>query len=165
MTVKKSKLKQKIKEKKMSLFDHVNMIKEKTDINYFDKLSEEDRKTFNRYMILRVLSMNKKIIDIVSDISRYFDKIQDDRIFCKLLMSKIPKDFYFHKYIKSSVANVNSDLINVIQGYYNISYNDAVEYYKLFIINDNNLNELIMLLEECGKSDKEIDKLFKNKIY
>lgn len=165
MAVKKSKLKEKIKEKKMSLFDHVNMIKEKKNINYFDSLNEEDRKTFNRYMILRVLSMNHRIINLVSELSQYFDKIQDDRIFCKLLMSKIPKDFYFHKYIKSTIANVNSDLINIIKNYYNVSYNDACEYYKLFVINDNNLNELIMLLEESGQSEKDINKLFKAKSY
>ena len=39
--------------KKKSLFDHVKHIRQVKDPDYYKNLSEEERKTFNHYMILR----------------------------------------------------------------------------------------------------------------
>ena len=49
MAIKKSKLKEKLQIKKKSLFDHVNLIKGDKPKDYYKTLTEEDRKTFNRY--------------------------------------------------------------------------------------------------------------------
>lgn len=151
--------------KPKTLFDHVKAIKQYKEYDYYNKLSEEDRKSYNRFMILRVLSMDKRIIDIVNTLHQYYDKIKDENVFCNLMMDKIPQDSRFHKYIKKQNKSINSDLIVAIKDYFKISYKDAQDYYDIFISNEDNFNQLIILLENSGLSEKEIDKLFKEKKY
>ena len=43
--------------KKKSLFDHVNQITATQNPNYWDEISEEDKKTWSNYMTHRFLSM------------------------------------------------------------------------------------------------------------
>jgi len=50
-------------EKALGLFDHVKAIRAVQDPNYYDNLSEADRKSFNHFMILRALSMDENIVE------------------------------------------------------------------------------------------------------
>ena len=48
------------------LFDHIRMITDEQDPNYFDKLSEEDLKSWSNFMINRFLSMNEEYCEVVN---------------------------------------------------------------------------------------------------
>ena len=54
------------------LFDHINHIREVKNKDYYKSLSEEEKKSFNKYMIIRFLSMDVDIIEDVSFVSKYF---------------------------------------------------------------------------------------------
>ena len=58
--------------KKKGLFDHLNQITAVQSPNYWDTISEEDKKTYSTYMINRFLSMKMEWVDFVNEIPIYF---------------------------------------------------------------------------------------------
>ena len=61
--------------KRLSVFDHVKHIRQVQDPNYYVNLSEDDRKSFNHYMILMALSMDEEIVETMAQLYQIFDKI------------------------------------------------------------------------------------------
>src|SRR4051812_19704027 len=97
-------------EKGRTLFDHIKHISKSQDPDYFDSLTDLDKKTFNHFMILRGLSMNPALVDDISFLYRYFDTIPSPQ-FYKLLISIIPAEHpkTFHPWVKASKKNKFSD--------------------------------------------------------
>ena len=145
--------------KTKSLFDHVKHIRQVQSPDYYDSLSESDRKTFSKYMILRVLSMDKTIIEEISYISKYFEVLPDKQ-FYKLLIGFIPKSYSFHPYIKSSLKQPNETIIGCIVNYFNVGKKDAVDYYNILISHEDGINQLVTMIKNYGYTDKEVEKLF-----
>ena len=56
--------------KKKSLFDHVNQITSVQNPNYWDEISDEDKKSWSNYMINRFLSMKSDWIDLVNEVQK-----------------------------------------------------------------------------------------------
>ena len=54
--------------KPKTLFDHLKAITQYQDPNYWEKLSDADKKTWSNYMVHRFLSMNLDWVDIISDL-------------------------------------------------------------------------------------------------
>jgi len=48
------------------LFDHLNAITAEQDPKYFDKLSEEDLKSWSNFMINRFLSMKPEWVELIA---------------------------------------------------------------------------------------------------
>lgn len=154
------KLKKKIEEtlKTKSLFDHVKHIRQTQSVDYYDTLSDADRKTFNKYMILRVLSMDKTIIEEISYVSKYFEVLPEKQ-FYKLLIGVLPKSYGFHPYIKSSAKPVNETILNCLTTYFKVGNRDATDYYNILISHDDGISTLINLIKDHGYTEKEIEKL------
>ena len=57
--------------KKKSLFDHVNQVTAVQNPNYWEDISDEDKKTWSNYMVNRFLSMKPDWIDLVNEIQKY----------------------------------------------------------------------------------------------
>ena len=53
------------------LFDHIKAIRQYQDPKYFDKLDDEDLKSWSNYMIHRFLSMNPDWIDLIAELQPY----------------------------------------------------------------------------------------------
>src|SRR5271169_6605245 len=71
--------------KGIGLFDHIKHIRSIQDPNYYRNLSDLDSKSFNHFMILKALSMNPVLLEDISNLFRYFDKIPSPQ-FYKLLI-------------------------------------------------------------------------------
>lgn len=157
-------MKQKKKEgekiKSRGLFDHINHIREIKDPNYYNSLTDEEKKTFSKYMLLRFLSMDSDIIDEIAFISKYFEVIPNEQ-FYKLLIEIVPKGRKFCKYVKKSGETINETILNCICNKFSIGEKDASHYYDILISTENGTKELISLIEDFGYSEKEIEKLFK----
>ena len=54
--------------KKKSLFDHINQITTIQNPNYWDEISDEDKKSWSNYMVNRFLSMKPEWIDLVNEV-------------------------------------------------------------------------------------------------
>lgn len=143
------------------LFDHVKHIRQAQSPDYYDTLSEAERKTFNKFMILRVLSMDSKIIEEISYISKYMEVLPDKQ-FYQLLIKCIPKDYRFYPYIKKSSKDVEATVLSCICKNFQIGSGDASDYYKLLIQTERGTTELVSLVSSFGYSETEIEKLFES---
>ena len=74
--------------KKKSLFDHINQITAVQNPNYWDDISDEDKKSWSNYMVNRFLSMNSDWTDLVNEIQKYPIEPKD--------LYKVYKELYNH---------------------------------------------------------------------
>lgn len=155
----KGKTLKKLPAKTRGLFDHVKQIRQSQTVDYFDSLTESEQKTFNKYMILRVLSMDSKIIEEISYISKYMEVIPEKKLY-ELLIKCLPKDYGFHKYIKKTAKDVNETILNCICKKYEVGTKDASDYYNLMITTEEGLTELVELVSSYGYTEKELEKIF-----
>lgn len=160
MKAKNKQLLEKLTTKTKGLFDHVKHIRQTQSPNYFESLSESEKKSFNKFMILRVLSMDSKVIEEISFISKYIEVLSEEQLY-KMLINCLPKDYGFYPYIKKSIKDPNSAIIDCICNKFKVGTKDAFDYYKLLISNESGILELIELIKAFGYSEKEVEEFFK----
>ncbi len=136
----------------MQIFDFLKQIT--YEKQPWDSFTEEDRASFNPYMIHRFLSMNPEYIEFVNLIQNipYTEK---EKIY-KLYLYMIPKKNMFLKYIKSTRTKTREELLQHLASYYECSLREADEYYHM-LHNDT----IKGILKKKGIDDKEIKKLLK----
>jgi hypothetical protein len=138
--------------KKMSIFDWLKEITyNKSPWNSF---TEEDRESFNPYMIHRFLSMNPDYVDFVNTVQTvpYTNK---ERVY-NIYLYTIPKKDMWLKYIKSTKTKRQEAMLKHIATYYECSLGEAEEYTD--ILKDTGVKSI---LKQLGVDDKEIKKLLK----
>jgi hypothetical protein len=144
--------KKEVSNKKMTIFDWLKEITyNKSPWNSF---TEEDRESFNPYMIHRFLSMNPDYVDFVNTVQTvpYTSK---ERIY-NIYLYTIPKKDMWLKYIKSTKTRRQEAMLKYIATYYECSLGEAEEYAD--ILRDNGVKNI---LKQSGVDDKEIKKLLK----
>ena len=136
----------------MQIFDWLKQIT--YEKQSWDSFTEEDKVSFNPYMIHRFLSMNPEYIEFVNLIQNipYTEK---EKVY-KLYLYMIPKKNMFLKYIKSNRVKIKDELLNHLASYYECSLREADEYYHM-LHNDT----IKGILKKRGVEDKEIKKLLK----
>ena len=136
----------------MQIFDWLKQIT--YEKQSWDSFTEEDKVSFNPYMIHRFLSMNPEYIEFVNLIQNipYTEK---EKIY-KLYLYMIPKQDMFLKYIKSTKTKTREELLQHLASYYDCSLREADEYYHM-LHNDT----IKGILKKKGIDDKEIKKLLK----
>lgn len=145
--------------KKKTLFDHINHIREKKTENYFDTLTDEDKKTFVNYMINRFLSMDINLIEAIDQLQKHAVGLKP-KDYYRVLREVVPQGRAFHKYIKSAKEEKNnSDLVNLISEHFEVSKQHADEYIDLFKSTSEGTTELEELCTKYGKELKEVKKL------
>ena len=136
----------------MQIFDWLKQIT--YEKQSWDSFTEEDKTSFNPYMVHRFLSMNPEYIEFVNLIQNipYTEK---EKIY-KLYLYMIPKKNMFLKYIKSTRSKTREELLQHLASYYECSLREADEYYHM-LHNDT----IKGILKKQGIEDKEIKKLLK----
>jgi hypothetical protein len=138
--------------KTLTIFDWLKEITyNKSPWNSF---TEEDRESFNPYMIHRFLSMNPDYIDFVNTVQivPYTNK---ERVY-NIYLYTIPKRDMWLKYIKSTKAKKQETLLKHVAVYYECSLSEAEEYVDIL-----GNNGVFTILKKLGVDDKEIKKLLK----
>ena len=105
--------------KRRSLFDHVNQIRKVQDPGYYTNLSEDDRKSFNHFMILRALSMDESIVEDMAQLYQILDKIPSPQ-FYQLLIALVPKSNRFYPWVKSRAMKHNKILLELVGKYFKV---------------------------------------------
>ena len=145
--------------KKKTLFDHINHIREKKNEKYFDTLTDEDKKTFEHYMINRFLSMDINLVEVVDELQKHSVGMKP-KDYYRVLREVVPQGRAFHKYIKSAKEEKNnSELVSVISEHFEVSKLNADEYIDLFKSTSEGTTELEELCTKYGKELKEVKKL------
>jgi hypothetical protein len=145
--------------KRKSLFDHVKAIRQVKDPDYYNELSEDDRKSFNHFMILRALSMDAAIVEEIAQLYQLFDKIPSPQ-FYQLLVALVPKDMRFYPWIKSRKMKHNKQLLALVAKRFKVAQYEANDYINLLLRSETGQTELVSICKAFGLEDKEIDDLF-----
>lgn len=143
--------------KSKGLFDHINQIRNIKNPDYYDTLTDAEKKSFNHYMICRFLSMDPNVIDQVCYLSKIFDKM-DSKSFYKVCCEVITP-VKFTPYIKSKNKKFNKSILDLVSDKYQISKTEANEYCEIMSKTESGLNRLYEDCRGYGLDDKEIDKI------
>ena len=122
----------------------------------WDFFSDADKKSFSPFMIVRYLSMNKDILPLVNHYQNYMIQVMPHKAVYQFWCGVLPKKKTYLKYIKGKKDKYNKEVIDYLVDYFEVSRLQASEYREL-IPKDN----LIHMLKEYGKNDKEIKKMLK----
>ena len=97
----------------ISLFDWLNILTQSKDD--WDSFSDEDKESFNPYMIHRYVSMKSEYIDLVNIIQTLPN---DKRLIYLTYKSLLPKNKVWFKYIKNTNKEINKELTDKIAEYF-----------------------------------------------
>ena len=142
--------------KKKSLFDHINQITSVQNPDYWDEISDEDKKSWSNYMTHRFLSMKMEWVELVNELQKYNLKPKE---LYKLYTNILPKGKQWLKYTKgrNDMSHPNW-LINVVVNHEQISKKEAVEYIDLLMLTEGGMLELGELSRKWGVVETKIKK-------
>ena len=135
----------------ITIFDWLNEIS--SNKRPWSSFNNEDRESFNPYMINRFISMKENYIDFVNTIQKYsINKESLYNYYCQL----IPKRKTFFRYIKPKKNTLNSNLITILAKHFKVSKREIKDSYHLI---GKDYSKII--LQNIGIDDKQIKKLLK----
>jgi hypothetical protein len=141
------------------LFDHIAAITSEQDPNYFDKLSEEDIKTWSNFMINRFLSMKPEWVELIATILPLTQTLEPREMY-KLYISIIPKGKYYLKYIKGKgEEKYESFLVDLIKKDYDCSERQSIDYIEVLYATREGRENIKYMCEKYGTDKKLITKL------
>ena len=142
--------------KKKSLFDHITQITSVQNPNYWDEISDEDKKSWSNYMVNRFLSMKTDWIELVNELQKYNLKPKE---LYKLYTNILPKGKQWLKYTKGrNIMSHPNWLINIVVNHEQISKKEAVEYIDLLMLTEGGMLELGELSIKWGFEENKIKK-------
>ena len=152
--------------KSAGLFDHIRQIQIVKDPHYFEKLTEEERKSFNVFLILRGLSMNPEFTEYAAYLYRFLDIIPKAQ-FYQILVELYPRHGYkeYHKWIKSSKDKDDADvrkatkLVDILGKRFEVSSYQAKEYLRVMLSSKDGSQALKEVVMSYGIDDEEATKL------
>lgn len=138
-----------------TLFDHFSGITDKKIP--WHELSEMDRKSFEPYMINRILSQNPDYIELVDMLQQYTIGVLDKKHVYQLYYELLPRRKTFSKYIKGKSENkYNNELVMFVAERFLVNKRTAVEYLDMIPEEDVKTE-----LRKYGHSDSSIKQLLK----
>lgn len=152
------------KHKKLSVFDHVNHIRQIQNPSYFKKLSSSDAKSFDHFMILRALAMDDNLVEDIASLYQYFDKIPS-AAFYTLLIAIVPRSSKYSPWIKSKVMKHKPELVELVAKKFTVAKYQANEYINTLLRTEEGQGELINICKAFGLSDDEVNELFEERVY
>lgn len=145
-----------------TLFDHLNAITKDQDPNYFDKLSDEDLKTWSNYMIHRFLSMNYDFVETIAQFQA-LTQTMEPKLYYLFMIGVLPKGKQYLRYIKGKSEETTDDkLVELIMVEYNCSKNTAIDYYNILTHIKEGSEYFVYLKAKYGEVEKEKGKKSSN---
>ena len=141
------------------LFDHLNAITAEQDPDYFNKLSEEDIKSWSNFMINRFLSMKPEWVELIATLQPLTQTLEPEQMY-KLYINIIPKGRQYLKYTKGKSEDKYEEfLIELIKKEYNCSERQAIEYVEVLYSTREGRENIKYICEKYGTDKKQITKL------
>lgn len=142
-----------------TLFNHIQAITSEQDPNYFDKLTEEDQKSWSNFMINRFLSMNPDWVEMVSTILPLTQTLRPKDMY-KVYINIIPKGKYYLNYIKGKKeAQYDDFIIELIKKEFLCSERQADDYLDILYSTKEGRENIKWICERYGIEKKQITKL------
>ena len=141
------------------LFDHLNALTAEQDPNYFDKLTEEDIKSWSNFMINRFLSMKPEWVELIASLQPLTQSLEPEQMY-KLYINILPKGKQYLKYTKGKADDKYEQfLVDLIKKEYDCSERQATEYIEVFYATREGRENIKYVCEKYAIPKKEITKL------
>jgi hypothetical protein len=145
--------------KAKSLFDHFNAVCLDQSVDYFDNLSEPDQKSFNAFMMNRLVSMNMDLLPLAAEFSQYYG-VYGSRESYLFYSQILPKGRQYNKYIKPTKETKYEEwLVELVTTYFNVSIREAIDYLDIFYSSDEGKADLRSICEKFGTDPKKFKKV------
>lgn len=142
-----------------SLFDHIKAVTQFQDPKYWDKLEDDDKKTWSNYMVHRFLSMNPDWIEVLSEIQPYTQVLEPKQLYLALI-GILPKGRYYLKYTKGKKSEkYESWLVDLLINEFMCSTNEAEDYCEILYSTKEGKENIKYICEKYGIDKKQITKL------
>ena len=143
--------------KKKSLFDHVNQVTSVQNPNYWEDISDEDKKTWSNYMVNRFLSMKSDWIELVNEVQKY--TLEPKELY-KVYTSILPKKKQWLRYIKGDKKmDYPKWVYEIVAKDMQSSMREAVAAVEIYNISHGGQTELADILFKYGTEENEVRKL------
>ena len=114
----------------MNPFDHIKNLHTKQ--RTWNDFTDEERKSFNIYIINKALSMNPNYLDIVNMVQKYTNNLLNPKEVFNLYYDLLPNKFRFYKWIKGS-KDKNKEKYQILAEHFECSSREAKDYMDLLI--------------------------------
>ena len=142
-----------------SLFDHIKAVTQFQDPKYWDKLEDDDKKTWSNYMVHRFLSMNPDWIEVLSEIQPYTQVLEPKQLYLALI-GILPKGRYYLKYTKGKKSDkYESWFVDLLIQEFNCSSIEAEDYCEILYATKEGRENIKFICEKYGIDKKQITKL------
>ena len=143
--------------KRKNLFDHINAITSQQRSNYWDDISDEDKKSWSNYMVNRFLSMKMEWIELVNEVQKYPLKPKE---LYKVYTDILPKKRQWLKYIKGDKEMKYPKWVyEIVAKYLQISMREASDAVDMYELSHGGQAELTDILIKYGRTVEEIRKI------
>ena len=143
--------------KKKNLFQHLSQVTTRQNPDYWNTLSEEDKKTWSNYMIHRFLSMKMEWVEVVNELQKY--KLQPKDLYI-LYINVLPKGKQFLKYTKrKNQMDYPNWLINIVANHEECSKREAYDMIEMYYLTEGGMLELREVLAKWGIDEAKIEEL------
>ena len=136
----------------MTLFDWLNQIT--FDKKEWSSFSEEQRESFNSYMVRRYVSMYIGYVEI-ANIAQKLPLTEKEKIYT-IYKTMLPKKKLFLKYVKNQNKKSYNELAEYVAEYFVCSLGEAEHY--IDILREAGVRGI---LHEMGIQEKEAEKIIK----
>ena len=134
----------------MNPFDHIKNLHTKQ--RSWGDFSDEEKKSFNIFIINKALSMNPNYLNIVNMVQRYTNNLLDPKEVFNLYFNLLPNKFRFYKWIKGT-KDKNKEKYQILAQHFKCSSREAKDYMKL--LNKKEVNKILKLYKD-GTSKKTL---------
>ena len=146
-----------LKIKRKSLFDHVNQVTSVQNPNYWEDISDEDKKTWSNYMINRFLSMKSDWIELINEVQKY--TLEPKELY-KVYTSILPKKKQWLRYIKGDKKMKYPKWVyEMVAKYLQVSMREASDAVDMYELSHGGQAELTDILVKYGRTVEEIRKI------
>ena len=143
--------------KRKNLFYHINAITSRQHSNYWDEISDEDKKSWSNYMVNRFLSMKMEWIEFVNEVQKYPLKPKE---LYKVYTDILPKKRQWLKYIKGDKEMKYPNWVyEIVAKHLQISLREASDAVDMYELSHGGQAELIDILLKYGRTNEEIHKI------
>ena len=143
--------------KKKILFDHIKQITDIQNPNYWDEISDDDKKSWSNYMVNRFLSMKMDWVDIVNEIQKYPLKPKE---LYKVYTDILPKKRQWLKYIKGDKKMKYPKWVyEIVSKDLQCSLREAKEAVEMYELSYGGQSALVGILMKYGRTEEECRKI------
>ena len=125
----------------MNPFEHVKNLHTKK--RRWEDFNDEEKKSFNVFIINKALSMNPNYINVVNMVQNYtgLNQILSQKEVFNLYYSLLPTKFRFYKWIKGEKTKKEKEKAEYLAMHFKVSTREAYDYLK--ILDRKTINKII----------------------